>query len=301
MHGSVMSRASSKCAWTNWIAAKRSWCAPVPPPLHPSRQPALPPPAQQEQQQQQPSRLEQLLEPAQLTEIAQEVWGQFLRPGDTVVDATAGTGRDAAFLAAAVGSGGTLHAFDIQPEALAATRERVLQRHQQLGVPPPPTLHCHLASHADMAQYVAAASARLVVFNLGWLPGAPDRKAAAATQPDSTVAALHAACQVLSTEGLCSVLCYPGHPGEGARGCCRGLVMRYGAGTLQQQGPPAARPLTQRQCAGCPWSGGREEYEAVQATMAALPPREWLTTEFRLLNRCAPVLLLAWKRRRHSS
>ena len=47
------------------------------------------------------------------------------KPGDAVVDATAGNGSDTLFLARTVGSGGIVYAFDIQAEALENTRRRL--------------------------------------------------------------------------------------------------------------------------------------------------------------------------------
>ncbi|EFN57927.1 hypothetical protein CHLNCDRAFT_20577, partial [Chlorella variabilis] len=86
----------------------------------------------------------------------------------------------------------------------------------------------------------------------GYLPGS-DR--ATTTQESSTLAGVQAACDVLQPGGLCSILCYTGHP------------------------------------------GGMEEYQAVKALVAALPPSRWNSSEVRLLNRPdAPALLLLWKR-----
>lgn len=51
----------------------------------------------------------------------------------------------------------------------------------------------HLESHANVAERVAANSASLVVFNLGYLPGADH---AVCTSPASTVPALEASMQV---------------------------------------------------------------------------------------------------------
>ena len=101
---------------------------------------------------------------ARLTHIAQDIWASCLRPGDTAVDATCGNGHDTAFLAKAVGPGGTVHAFDVQQAAIDATRQAVAA-----GMPAAEAavLHLHLRSHADMRQLVADGSARVVVFNLG--------------------------------------------------------------------------------------------------------------------------------------
>lgn len=51
---------------------------------------------------------------------------------------------------------------------------------------------------------------RLVAFNLGYLPGGDKT---ILTSPRTTVAALHAACRVLQSGGLISVMVYIGHHG----------------------------------------------------------------------------------------
>ena len=48
-----------------------------------------------------------------------------VRPGDSVVDATAGNGHDTVFLAGLVGESGRVLAFDVQPDALETTRDRL--------------------------------------------------------------------------------------------------------------------------------------------------------------------------------
>lgn len=52
-------------------------------------------------------------------------WRERLRPGMTCVDATAGRGRDAEVLCRLIGETGHLYAFDIQPEAIESTRQRM--------------------------------------------------------------------------------------------------------------------------------------------------------------------------------
>ena len=61
------------------------------------------------------SELERLmLQGGRMTNVAHAVWRRFVRPGDTVVDATCGNGHDCKWLAHAVGPSGRLVAFDIQ-------------------------------------------------------------------------------------------------------------------------------------------------------------------------------------------
>ncbi|KXZ52894.1 hypothetical protein GPECTOR_8g274 [Gonium pectorale] len=131
-----------------------------------------------------------------------------LRPGDTAVDATCGNGHDTLFLAQAVGPSGHVHGFDIQEAALAATRERVGS-----GLPPgaAPRLALHATCHSRLQELAGSAVARVVAFNLGYLPGAGDKRIV--TAASTTVAAVEAAFEVVMPGGLITILCYVGHPG----------------------------------------------------------------------------------------
>lgn len=125
-------------------------------------------------------------------------------PGDAVVDATAGNGHDTVFLARLVGPSGQVHAFDVQEEAIRATRER-LEKEGLLT----PSVRLHLASHDRLAELVGG-PVKAIVFNLGYLPGG-DKKTV--TRTECTLAALEQAAALIAPNGLLSVMCYPGHEG----------------------------------------------------------------------------------------
>ena len=59
------------------------------------------------------------------TEFAMQVTLAYVQQGDTVVDATCGTGRDTVTLAKAAGDEGKVYAFDIQEAAIGLTKERL--------------------------------------------------------------------------------------------------------------------------------------------------------------------------------
>ena len=141
-----------------------------------------------------------------LTELARQAVGERLHPGDTAVDATAGNGHDTLFLARQVGEGGRVLAFDIQGEALAATRARL----EAAGVARRVTLL--ETSHHRLGAFVGHLPhpPRAVMFNLGYLPGG-DRSRI--TNPASTLPALESALACLAAGGVLSVIAYPGHPG----------------------------------------------------------------------------------------
>lgn len=128
---------------------------------------------------------------------------RFVLPGNRVVDATCGNGKDTLLLAELVGEAGHVYALDIQQEALARTAERLAEKglEQQVSL-----LH---AGHERLQELVEP-FLHAVVFNLGWLPGASREITTVAA---TTLTALEAALQLLAPAGLLLVTCYPGHPG----------------------------------------------------------------------------------------
>lgn len=142
-----------------------------------------------------------------LTRKAQLIVGEYLRPGDLAVDATAGNGHDTLFLAQSVGGAGRVFAFDIQARALAATTARLeaagLGSRVQL-------IH---RSHEKLLESLppeTQGNIQAVMFNLGYLPGSDK---ATITRRDSSLAALRQAARTVSPQGIISVLAYRGHPG----------------------------------------------------------------------------------------
>jgi SAM-dependent methyltransferase len=124
-------------------------------------------------------------------------------PGDRVIDATCGRGRDTLFLAELVGNSGEVWAFDVQEEALAETAERV----REAGCAP--WVHLLHAGHECLSEYVHN-PVRAVIFNLGYLPG---NSAGVVTQPQTTLSALDQALQLLLPGGVIVLAVYTGHPG----------------------------------------------------------------------------------------
>ncbi len=142
--------------------------------------------------------------PPRPTELLHLLLREVIRDGDLVVDATAGNGHDTVFLADCVGPTGKVLALDIQQQAIDSTRARL----QESGLLGRASLHC--VSHASLADLTAEATASVIIFNLGYLPGADH---GTITQTAATLEALRASCQVLKPGGALAVVCYPGHPG----------------------------------------------------------------------------------------
>jgi len=169
-------------------------------------------------------------------------------PWPVAVDGTAGNGHDTLFLARLVGARGLVHAFDVQPRALARTAERLAaagleervvlhgRGHEELAaavtapqsVPQsvprtdsmagPLTGHLTdnladpLADSPSMPMGEGAWPRRITaaMFNLGFLPGS-DRSVT--TRSETTLAALEALLPLMAPEGVVSLHVYAGHPG----------------------------------------------------------------------------------------
>lgn len=175
--------------------------------------------------------------------FAQSLVKERARPGDTLIDATVGTGVDTLFLARVAGQTSRVYGFDVQEEALqqAARRLQADGICVEIGVSVlgagtrsggddagayarrsfnrsaaaarVKLLH---RSHADMAAALPAAvhgKVAAVMFNLGYLPGGDP---AVITLPSSTLPALDAALRLLRPGGIVTAVLYTGHAGGAA-------------------------------------------------------------------------------------
>lgn len=181
--------------------------------------------AQSERDHQPISKFEQLMQHARLTHIAHEVWASVLRPGDIAIDATAGNGHDTTFLARAVGPMGLVYAFDIQESAIQATRQTVQSK---LSESERGRIEYVQKCHSQMQEEVGSHKARVICFNLGYLPRGDKT---VITTGQTTVHAVEAALEVLMPGGLLSILSYTSHPG--------GLEEYDAVNSILTQLPPA--------------------------------------------------------------
>lgn len=138
--------------------------------------------------------------------LSHAVFQQVVEPGDVVVDATGGNGKDSLFLARLLQGRGRLVVYDIQQEALDRARnlfEKELSSQERMIIT---MKHC---SH----EYLQEEGAKLFHYNLGYLPCGDKQITTCKT---STIASLQKALQLVARSGVVSVVCYPGHE-EGAR------------------------------------------------------------------------------------
>ncbi|MBQ9859407.1 MAG: class I SAM-dependent methyltransferase [Clostridia bacterium] len=121
--------------------------------------------------------------------------------GAFCIDATAGRGRDTAFLCRLVGERGRVLALDIQPEAVASTDALL----QQEGLRD--RAEVVLACHSRLGEYAAPATVDGIMFNFGWLPGGDHT---AFSQPETSIAALDCALTRLRVGGVMTLCIYYG-------------------------------------------------------------------------------------------
>jgi SAM-dependent methyltransferase len=126
-----------------------------------------------------------------------------VRPGDRVVDATCGGGRDTLLLASLVGATGRVWAFDLQATAISATRELLAPE----GLLP--RVDLVQSGHERLGELVHE-PLRAAVFNLGYLPGGDK---GVVTEAENTLVALNHAAGLLLPGGIITVCIYTGHPG----------------------------------------------------------------------------------------
>lgn len=125
--------------------------------------------------------------------------------GDHVIDATVGNGNDTVLLAKLVGPYGKVYGFDIQKEAIEATREKLLLT----GLLPQVDLiqdgHENLKQYIPDDQQISA-----ITFNLGYLPKGDK---SIITKPNTTIEALKNSLPLLRKQGIISLMVYWGHEG----------------------------------------------------------------------------------------
>jgi tRNA G37 N-methylase Trm5 len=141
-------------------------------------------------------------------DIAHDYWKTLVREDEILIDATCGNGHDTLFLAKLKPR--LLYSLDIQPQALSAAQQ-LLSQHLTAQE----ALHVTFieGSHAQFPTEIAARSVKLIVYNLGYLPGG---NKSITTLAETTLHSLKGALELIIPGGAISVTCYPGHP-EGKR------------------------------------------------------------------------------------
>lgn len=132
-----------------------------------------------------------------------------ISPGDVVVDATLGNGHDTLYLAKLVGETGHVYGFDIQEEAILATKKRLEEVNLSERITLFHSGHESLKLKIPVEHHGKLTAA---IFNLGYLPGGDK---SIVTKPETTVSAIGQLLELLAVEGVIILVIYHGHE-EGA-------------------------------------------------------------------------------------
>ncbi|KAL8096558.1 tRNA (mnm(5)s(2)U34)-methyltransferase, chloroplastic [Apium graveolens] len=145
------------------------------------------------------------------TEVAHSVWKCVVQKGDAVIDATCGNGYDTLAMLKMVADKsqkGRVYALDLQDAALKNTQSLL---DESLGNNEKELVELFATCHSKMEEVIPRnITARLVAFNLGYLPGGDK---AMITKSETTLLGLQAAERLVAPGGLISLLVYVGHPG----------------------------------------------------------------------------------------
>lgn len=142
-------------------------------------------------------------------DLAHSYWQALVKKGDTVIDATCGNGHDTLILAnlALDENGGAIHAFDIQSKALETTKAKI---DSTLPNEIARKVAYHKNCHSELSKATLGKKneAKLVVYNLGYLPGGDKGKT---TLLATTLKSVQEAQEIIVPGGAISITCYPGH------------------------------------------------------------------------------------------
>jgi hypothetical protein len=135
--------------------------------------------------------------------LAKFYWKNFLEPGDIAIDATCGNGHDTLYLATLPLS--SLFALDIQEDAIKNARALLKTHLMREAID---KVLFFRVSHRNFEILPLPAPPRLIVYNLGYLPGGDKT---ITTETGSTLESVSSALSILAKNGAISITCYPGH------------------------------------------------------------------------------------------
>ncbi|MCK5758389.1 MAG: methyltransferase domain-containing protein [Clostridiales bacterium] len=153
--------------------------------------------------------------------LSREYASLVVKPGDTVVDATCGKGRDTILLAKLSGNIGHVYAFDIQEKSILFTKELIAANN---------IINTTLIQdgHENIDEYVST-GITCAMFNLGYLPGTDH---SLSTNGKTTVIAIQKAMRLLCVGGIITIVIYQGGDSGFEE---RDLVIEFCKGINQEQ------------------------------------------------------------------
>lgn len=138
-------------------------------------------------------------------DLSKDYFARLAKLGDIVIDATCGNGHDTLFLASHLSSG-LLYTCDIQLKALETTKKMLEEKLTPNQLERIRFLHI---CHSQFPEEIEAQSVKLIVYNLGYLPGGDK---SITTQSKTTLKSIKHAISLVMPGGAISITCYPGHP-----------------------------------------------------------------------------------------
>ena len=138
---------------------------------------------------------------SQITYWCHEIIRSQAKKGGIYIDATMGNGNDTLMLCELAGEVGEVFAFDIQRQAVYATRT-LLEKHEVTT-----KYHLILDGHENMDNYVQPSSVDVICFNFGYLPGGDHE---IATKASTSIIAIQKGLELLKSGGMMSLCVYSG-------------------------------------------------------------------------------------------
>ncbi|MGL4606825.1 MAG: class I SAM-dependent methyltransferase [Eubacteriaceae bacterium] len=142
-----------------------------------------------------------------VTTFVEEILKSTLKPGDYVIDGTAGTGEDTVILGNLVRDSGRVFSFDIQEDAIEMTQKKVEEQGLQQVVT------VIKESHENMTEALSKFGIgnnqiKGITFNLGYLPYGNKE---IVTQGKTTLLGIKKGLKLLDKHGFMTICLYPGH------------------------------------------------------------------------------------------
>lgn len=151
------------------------------------------------------------LKQSQITYWCHSIIKSQAKSGGTYIDATMGNGHDTLFLCQMAGDEGSVWAFDIQEQALEATKALLAEHGYGCGsgyrYGYGENVHLIKDGHENMDRYLGPQTADVICFNFGYLPGGDH---AIATKAQTSVTAVRKGLEILKSGGMMSLCIYSG-------------------------------------------------------------------------------------------
>lgn len=142
-----------------------------------------------------------MMKQSQITHWCHEIIRSQAQIGGLYIDATMGNGNDTLMLCELAGELGEVFAFDIQRQAVEATKTLLEQHHVTTNY------HLILDGHENMDHYVQESTADVICFNFGYLPGGEHE---IATMASTSLIAIKKGLGLLKSGGMMSLCIYSG-------------------------------------------------------------------------------------------